>query len=92
MAELVLGGNIKLIDFEDLEPAFLIVVKKMVGSYVKKLSEKMDVKEFSLKKVKDENFLLEATIIADKEYSASASDKNLFYCINKVFSELLSKF
>ena len=35
-----LGGNINLDNFEEIEKGQLIVVKKVVGNYTKKISEK----------------------------------------------------
>jgi len=34
-----LGGNISLIGFRDVEPGKLIVVKKIVGNFVKKIQD-----------------------------------------------------
>ena len=34
-----LGGNIKLVGFKELEPAQLIVIKKIVGNFAKKLND-----------------------------------------------------
>ena len=38
-----LGGNIQLIGFREIDPARLIVVKKMVGNYVKKISDEFSI-------------------------------------------------
>jgi len=47
MAEEKLGGNIMLAGFE-LEPIEVIVVKKIVGTYVKKLSENANYKSLKV--------------------------------------------
>ena len=45
--ELKLGGNIVLVGFS-LEPAEMIVVKKIIGNYAKKIGEKIDYKEIKI--------------------------------------------
>jgi|GEM_PF-1139764 len=44
-----IGGNIALINFGTLEPMELIAVKKIVGTYVKKISEKCNYRELKLR-------------------------------------------
>jgi len=39
MDEIVLGGNINLVGFKDLDGSQMVVVKKIVGNYAKKMSE-----------------------------------------------------
>ena len=36
-----LGGNIKLESFDEIQPAQLIVIKKVVGNFAKQYSEKV---------------------------------------------------
>lgn len=87
-----LGGNIKLENFENLEPGLLVVVKKFVGNYTKKISEEIaEPKELSLhlKEAGKNKYKLEAKLIVkDKEFKASASDANLFFALDKVLSKL----
>lgn len=84
-----LGGNIKLDGFEDTEPALLVVIKKMVGNYVKQISEKnKDFKEILIKKDKNK---VSVNCTTDKEIKAEAKEKNLFYSLSKVLEEVLSK-
>ena len=90
-----LGGNIELEGFDNIEVAQLIVVKKIVGSIAKKISE--DVSEFdslciTLKEnEKDKTTIVGKIKIKDKEQEAEASDKNLFFALNTVLSELTAK-
>lgn len=46
--ETKLGGNIALVGFEVLEPAELLIVKKIVGSYVRKMCRAAGYKEMRL--------------------------------------------
>ena len=90
-----LGGNIELEGFDNIEVAQLIVIKKIVGSRAKKISE--DVSEFdnlciTLKEnEKDKVTVIGKIKIKDKEQEAEASDKNLFFALNTVLSELTAK-
>lgn len=43
-----LGGNITLEGFDNVEPGALVVVKKIVGTYAKKFSEKKDYKKLTV--------------------------------------------
>ena len=81
-----LGGNIKLENFENLDPIKLVVVKKVVGNYAKKISEKHPFQE--LKLVLEES-KVEAVLTRDsKETKANSSDKNLFYALNQALDNL----
>lgn len=98
-----LGGNITLINFK-LEPIELIVVKKIVGNYAKKLAEKSGYKELKLRLRQHEHgksFLhelnVEAVVSKDKEGGAdiilntSAQDYNLFSALANALEKLLSE-
>jgi ribosome-associated translation inhibitor RaiA len=81
--EMRLGGNITLSGFS-LEPAEMIVVKKIVGHYAKKISEKIDYQEIkiTLKKTrKMKNFLHEisASIKTNKGILAADTVNNNLY-------------
>lgn len=82
-----LGGNIKLENFENLDPIKLVVVKKVVGNYAKKISEKSPFQE--LKLILTAEFKVEAVLTKDsKETKADSSDKNLFYALNQALDNL----
>ena len=89
-----LGGNITLNNFDNVEPVQLIVVKKMVGNCAKKISdENKDFKKLSvdLKNNKSEFEIEGKVTIGDKEKTAKAKDKNLFYALSKVLEDLTKK-
>lgn len=73
-----LGGNIKLDGFEGVEPAQLIVIKKVVGNFTKQYSEKVEVKELMIK-LEDKN---KVTITLNGEITESDEGDNLFYVLN----------
>lgn len=90
-----LGGNISLEGFADLERDTMVIVKKLVGSYVKTLSEKnQDFQSLTLelKSGGDEanpgKYELEGKLTADKEYTAEAEENNLMMAIDKVLKKL----
>jgi len=84
-----LGGNIRLVNFESLEPALLIVIKKIVGNYTKKLSETL--KEFkSIELSLNEENQITVTVEADKKYVSEAKDKNLFFALNAALQQILN--
>jgi hypothetical protein len=49
LEEKKIGGNIALIGFSILQPIELVVIKKITGNYVKKISEIADYKELKLR-------------------------------------------
>jgi len=84
-----LGGNISLEGFDELEPGTLIVVKKMVGNYAKKISEKnkFEKLELTLKKEAEKYKIEVKLIIEGKEKKEEAEDVNLFFTIDKVLGK-----
>lgn len=87
-----LGGNITLIGFKEVGPAQLVVVKKMIGNYAKKIQEKNEFNNLSLilkDKTKNE---LEATLkLNDGDKTSKEETTNLFFSIDKVLSKFLEK-
>ena len=85
-----LGGNIKLVHFDDVEPALLIVVKKVVGNYTKKISEHLSsFKEIEIRLEDKDTNHIKVKVIAEKEYKSEATDKNLFFALDKALSQIL---
>ena len=91
-----LGGNIKLIGFNELDAASLIVVKKITGNYAWKISEKtnsiVDELSLELKNTEDAQKGINSNLkIKDKEINAEVTDVNLFYALDKALSKLLKE-
>lgn len=90
-----LGGKITLNGFHDLEPAKLIVVKKLTGTYVRKMEEKnKDFEGLSLhlKNVHNSKFELKGKVIVKgKTHNAEVTDFNLFFVLDKVLAKLLQE-
>lgn len=87
-----LGGNIKLEGFDNLEPAKLIVIKKLAGSHTKRSAEMCkEFKEILITLKSQDPFEIEIKLSADKELTSIGNDKNLFYALDKAFSSLNEK-
>ena len=85
-----LGGNIKLDGFDNIEPAKLIVVKKVVGLYTKKISEKhQDFKEILVILKSTDPYEIEVKLTTDKEDNKTEQGENLFYVLDKVLSKVV---
>jgi len=98
MDEKRLGENIALVGFDKLEPAELIIVKKIVGTYVKKLQEITDYKELKLvlqqhqhgKTFKHE---INAQVdLNEGKLHSTVTEWNLFKAISAVMKKLISEF
>ena len=89
-----LGSSIELTGFKDIDGATMIIFKKMVGGYVKNISEKAKKFErinISLDSKEGNNFRLKATLIDDgNEVTATESSDNLFFVLDKVLKKIQS--
>ena len=86
-----LGGNIKLVGFKDLEPAKLVVVKKIVGNAAKKISTKDPFDELCLhlKDVGTSKKELKVKLVRGGDVkNAEVLDYNLFYALSSVLSKI----
>ena len=90
-----LGGNIKLDGFSELNPADLLIVKKLVGNHVKNICDlREDFKEITvtLKSSKQKAFELETFLSLDKPLRSNASGSNLFFAVDQALKNLHSQF
>lgn len=81
-----LGGNIKLDGFDDVEPAQLIVIKKVVGNFTKQYSEKTEVKELLVKLEKENNITV--SLKGEKEITENGEGDNLFFVLNEILVKI----
>lgn len=99
-----IGGNIALIGFGALEPIELIVVKKITGNYVKKISEIAQYKQMKLSLKQHQHsksFLheLETEIIItqskeggkDIVLAAKSTDRNLYTALADVLEKIYNE-
>src|SRR3989344_8111480 len=85
-----LGGNITLVGFKELETSEIIVVKKVVGSYARKMSDSSSNFEnltVTLKTVhktaKSEKYEVHARLLDNGQlYTGEAIERNLFVALD----------
>tara|TARA_Y100000310_G_C20465434_1_gene707389 strand:- start:265 stop:621 length:357 start_codon:yes stop_codon:yes gene_type:complete len=86
-----LGGNIVLSGFS-LESIEMIVIRKIVGTYAKKISEKIDYQELkvTLKTTRKQKMSLHEVhvqIKAEKEIESNAEHKNLYTALSEALDK-----
>src|SRR3989344_2093227 len=90
-----LGGKITLSGFHTVEPGKLVVVKKVVGNYVKKMEEKtqnFDKISIHLKSVHNSEFEIQAKLMANgRAYNSEVTDFNLFFGMSKVLDKIMNE-
>ncbi|MBN2880534.1 hypothetical protein JXM83_00635 [Candidatus Woesearchaeota archaeon] len=98
---LELGGNIELSGFSDYDRSTMIIVKKMVGTFAKKLNEhSVPIEKISItaKKVhgndpKTAKAELHAKVITQgNPVTAETVSNNLFFGIDEVLKKIESQF
>ena len=87
-----LGGGIQLSGFGELEPAQLVIVKKMVGNYIQKIGGD-NILAINLKKVhpteKNCKYELKGKLEQSGQIKqAEITDYNIFFALNKVLTRL----
>ena len=90
-----LGGNIILTGFRDIDNGMMIIVKKIIGNYVKDLvskNSKFSRLHLTLKSVHErensEMFEIKAHLTTDKDYNSEITDRNLLFGIDKVLKKI----
>ena len=90
--DIELGGSITLKGFSDIGGGELVVAKKIIGSYARKISENIDDYENLTLDLKKKNpYVLSAEVTAKKSAKAEVKDKNLFVAIDLVLKEVIKK-
>lgn len=88
-----LGGNIKLDGFQMLDPPTMIVIKKMVGNYAKKINDSITPFEellLNLEQLEQNHFKLNARITAgERVCDVEAHDPNLFFALDRALSKVM---
>ncbi len=94
---LELGGNITLVGFKELEKAELVVVKKIVGRYARKMSDTLlgfKSLRVSLKPVHKteagEKYEIHAkAMVEGRPVNADTTERNLFVGLDSVLKNIL---
>ena len=91
-----LGGNIKLVGFKEISKAELVVVKKLVGSYARKLGDNLhEFQELKVtlkpvhKTTNSEKFELHAGVRSVHDHvEAEVIERNLFVGLDAVLQKV----
>ncbi|MBU0667404.1 MAG: hypothetical protein ABIC91_04500 [Nanoarchaeota archaeon] len=95
-----LGGNITLVGFKDLDHAELIVVKKMVGSYARKMSDLSEdfegltvtMKEVHKTAKNNQQYEIHGKLMqGGKPYTSEVTDRNIFVAMDKVLKKIIAE-
>ena len=91
---LELGGNIKLNGFQNVDPPSMIVVKKIVGNYVKRFQQETSSFQELLLELADpiqKDIRVSAKLTGEKTCTIEASAANLFFAIDKALAEIMTQ-
>jgi hypothetical protein len=85
-----LGDFIQLDGFVEKEPGELVVVKKIIGNYVKHISVKLpNFERLSITQKPNSHYTIESTIFWNgKEASYEHKDDNLFFALDTCLKKL----
>lgn len=88
-----LGGNIQLVGFKELDPASMIVVKKIVGNYAKRFSEvEKDFEKLVVTMKKSGAYQVNCRLLtAGRVLPSEVEDHNLFFAIDKGLAKLMNE-
>ena len=97
--EIKLGGSIELSGFRSVDSSSMIVIKKIIGNYAKRITEltkKLEKLHITLKPIhereKSEKYELHAKIIdGGKVYTSEITDRNLFVAIDGVLKKIINE-
>ena len=93
-----LGGNIELSGFRDINGASMVVLKKIIGNYGRKLSEISD--KFEVLKIamatneteKSEKYEIHAKLMVDgKSVVSEVTERNLFITVDGALKKIESQ-
>ncbi|MBT3985896.1 hypothetical protein HOD38_04145 [archaeon] len=86
-----LGGNIVLEGFDGVGSEKLIVIKKIAGSFAKKVSDEKGEYEKVIFTLEDTYKITIKVIQKDKESVSENQDKNLFFALTNAIKALEAK-
>jgi len=88
-----LGGGIELNGFKDIEGAKMIVLKKIIGNYVKQIQEKKsDYEKISITREGDQDITIKLDLTAGgTKTEAEETQNNLFSATANAFKKILEQ-
>lgn len=89
-----LGGNIELSGFSQLDGGTMIILKKIIGNYAKKMSDKSkNFEKLSLhvKKVHENKFELNAKLMDNGQaFTSSSTEYNVFVAVDNALKSVMN--
>ena len=93
-----LGGSIEPVGFREMDGGTMVIVKKIVGNFVKKIADANDKFEHFTLSVKNVHETKGSTkyelqgklLIAGKPINSEVTDRNLFFTLNTLLNKLES--
>jgi len=87
-----LGGNIELTGFREIDGGSMIILKKIIGNYARKFSDRlgnMEKLSLTVKNIGSNKFELHAKLVADgKVHTSEITDHNLFVLADSALKKL----
>jgi hypothetical protein len=84
-----LGGSIFLENFETIEQGQLIVIRKVVGNYTKKISEKFkDFKKITVTIIPETGYKIRVILETSETKEAEAENPNLFFALDQALAKV----
>ena len=91
---LQLGGNIELSGFSSVDGGTMIILKKIVGNYVKRISTKVENFEklsLTMKTVHNNQFEVHAQMLDNgQQFASEITDRNLFVAIDSALKKIMN--
>jgi len=92
---LQLGGNIELSGFSNLEGGAMIVLKKIIGNYAKRMStvtKNFEKLSLTMKTVHDNQFELHGKLIDNgSAVTSSVTERNLFVGVDSALKKIMNE-
>lgn len=89
-----LGGNISLAGFKELDGGSMIILKKIIGSYARKFSDRLDGIDklnIRMKRVGNSQFELNCLLVKEgQQFNSEAVDYNLFVGMDNLLKKIES--
>ena len=89
-----LGGNIELVGFKDIDRGSMVIIKKLVGNHVRKmtdLAENFERLTLTVKSIHGGNrkYEVHARVLDNgKKYASEVTDFNIFFTLDKALSKV----
>ncbi|MBT3395386.1 hypothetical protein HOA59_03560 [archaeon] len=85
-------GIIELVNFEIIDPLELSVIKKIIGKFTEDILEKSNsFKKITVELEKDSKYEINISITADRIYTSTNKNDNIFYAVNQALKDILAK-